>query len=168
VDEQRLTTLANRVVSKFRGRFPASVTERDAFNDAVVLLLELEKQVEARKPVPVSEDAWLFTRAHGDLKDRYARQYALDSRVRPHSTAAPDSILVVDQGEPDPDVIMDVREAVEKLSEPARTVMKHTLAGKTQVEIAALMGISQSYVSRFTRIARDELQTLLRDYSATG
>jgi len=55
-----------------------------------------------------------------------------------------------------------VREAFAKLPKRQLTIIQHLMAGRNQAEIGAELGISQSYVSRIVRQARNKLERELR------
>ncbi len=167
MDEKDLLTLAGRVRSKFRGRFPIGVTAADAFNDAVVLLLELLPQADERRPPDTPLEAWLVTRAHGDLRDRYARLWRGDAAVRAVTPVNPNLGPLCGDGQETADAVVDLRSALDRLQGVERRVMQLHLDGQTQDQIAVILGRTQPYVSQIMQRAKRRLRVLLASYEDT-
>lgn len=161
MEAQTLNTLAQRVRAKFGGRYPKGTSASDCLQDAIVLLLELERQKD-RVPPGVNPEAWLVTRAHGDLRDRYARQWKASGKV--NVVAEVDGGITDDYRAPDQDLLLDVRNAVDHLEGLQKQCMLLTLQGKTQEQIAAIIGHTQPSVSQIMTRAKQRLKELLPGY----
>ena len=165
MDYDLLMLLAQRARAKFRGRYPNGVVASDCLQDCVVMILELEQQLTTRLPAGVSRDAWLVTRCHGDLKDRYARQWKRDTDIRVIGPVNPAS--AADPGpsaEEDFDRKEDIAEAFKGLKPIEQTVMRLTLEGLTQSEIAKKIGHTQPSVSQIIARAKKKLVEKLEAY----
>ena len=155
-----LRLLAIKVAAKFTGRFPPGVTYEDAVQDAVVLILELEPQHAERAP-HVAQDAWLVTRAHGDLRHRYRKGWERQvAQLDADSTPDP----ITDGRVEDLGLSLDVEAAINALPEQERRVTLLTMQGLKQSQVATLLGVTQPVVSKLYRRARATLAQLLGDY----
>ncbi len=164
MDEKTLLLLASRVRSKFRGRYPGGVTASDCYNDAIVLLLQLEPALPDRKPATVDPCAWLVTRAHGDLRDRYSRLWRGDNAVHVVCPIDPGVGPTVGPTQESSDAGIDTRAAIDRLRGVERRVMRLHLDGETQEQIAVTIGRTQPYVSQIMQKAKKKLGLLLAAY----
>lgn len=165
MDDKTLLLLANRSRAKFRGRYPSGITAADCFNDAVVLLLELEKEANTRKPPDVNLDAWLVTRCHGDLRDRYARLWKRENQIRIVGSVDGESASWRTPGPVESiERAIDIHAAIDKLKPLERKVTLLSLQGLTQDDIAKIIGHTQPSVSQILARARAALAPLLASY----
>lgn len=107
--------------------------------------------------------------------EEYKISYALDSLKEPMSIFEPiyndggDTIYLLDQladkkeKNKDRDMIISMNRAIQKLRERERNIlMERFIVGKTQMEIADRLGISQAQVSRIEKCAMDNLRKLIK------
>lgn len=107
--------------------------------------------------------------------DEYKISYALDSLKEPMSIFEPiyndggDTIYLLDQladkkeKNRDQDMIISMNRAIQKLKERERNIlMERFIIGKTQMEIAESLGISQAQVSRIEKSAMHNVRKLMK------
>lgn len=107
--------------------------------------------------------------------DEYKISYALDSLKEPMSIFEPiyndggDTIYLLDQladkkeKNRDQDMIISMNRAIKKLKERERNIlMERFIIGKTQMEIAESLGISQAQVSRIEKSAMHNVRKLMK------
>ncbi|MCI8575550.1 MAG: SigB/SigF/SigG family RNA polymerase sigma factor [Bacilli bacterium] len=107
--------------------------------------------------------------------EEYKISYALDSLKEPVSIFEPiyndggDTIYLLDQladkkeKSRDQDMIISMNKAIEKLRERERNILKERfIIGKTQMEIADRLGISQAQVSRIEKSAITNVRKLIK------
>ncbi len=105
----------------------------------------------------------------------YQIEFALDSLKEPMSIFEPiyndggDTIYLLDQiadkkdKEKDKDMLISLRKALLKLKERERKVLiERFIIGKTQMEIASSLGISQAQVSRIEKNAMETARRLIK------
>lgn len=105
----------------------------------------------------------------------YQINYALDSLKEPMSIFEPiyndggDTIYLLDQiadkkeSNQDKDMLISLRRAINKIKERERNVLvSRFIIGKTQMEIAASLGISQAQVSRIEKNAISNIKRLIK------
>lgn len=152
--------LANRAAQKFGGRFPPGITHQDAVQDALVVILRVKDDWNARIHL-CERDAFLVMRAWGDLKDQYGRGWR-EEYVRRDS--APTPIPSSAESAESADIQMDVRAALAVLTDREREVMEMHLDEKSQDEIGKALRITQSAVSQIMTRARSKMQEFLGAY----
>lgn len=107
--------------------------------------------------------------------EEYQISYALDSLKEPMSIFEPiyndggDTIYLLDQladkkeKNKDKDMIISMNRAMNKLKERERNIlMERFMVGKTQMEIAESLGISQAQVSRLEKSAMNHVRKLIK------
>ena len=107
--------------------------------------------------------------------DEYRISYALDSLKEPMSIFEPiyndggDTIYLLDQladkkeKNKDHDMLISMKKAMNKLKERERNIlMERFMVGKTQMEIATRLGISQAQVSRLEKSAMNHIRRLIK------
>ncbi len=107
--------------------------------------------------------------------DEYEISYALDSLKDPMSIFEPiyndggDTIYLSDQladmkeKNRDQDMIISLRRALQKIKKREKDILlSRFIVGKTQIEIADTMGISQAQVSRIEKNAMEHVRKLIR------
>lgn len=107
--------------------------------------------------------------------DEYQISYALDALKEPMSIFEPiyndggDTIYLVDQladkkeKNQDKDMLISMKRAFHKLKERERNIlMDRFMVGKTQMEIAEKLGISQAQVSRLEKSAMNHVKRLMK------
>lgn len=107
--------------------------------------------------------------------DEYQINFALDSLKEPMSIFEPiyndggDTIYLLDQiadqkeASQDKDMIISLRRAIKKIKERERKILiERFIIGKTQMEIAESLGISQAQVSRIEKNAIHSLKLLIK------
>ncbi len=107
--------------------------------------------------------------------DEYQINYALDSLKEPMSIFEPiyndggDTIYLLDQIadkkqlNKDTDMLISLRRAISKIKERERNVLiSRFIIGKTQMEIAESLGISQAQVSRIEKNAISNVKRLIK------
>ena len=107
--------------------------------------------------------------------DEYKISYALDSLKEPMSIFEPiyndggDTIYLLDQladkkeKNKDRDMMISVNKAIQKLRDRERNIlMERFIIGKTQMEIADRLGISQAQVSRIEKSAINNVRKLIK------
>lgn len=105
----------------------------------------------------------------------YQIAYALDSLREPMSIFEPiyndggDTIYLLDQladkkeKNKDKDMLISMKRALDKLKERERNIlMERFIVGKTQMEIAENLGISQAQVSRLEKSAMNNVKRLIK------
>ena len=134
-----------------------------------VLKLKEEKMKESGKEATLEEIAKELNVEEGDIVN------ALDSMKTPVSIFEPiysdggDTIYLYDQiedkklVEKDMDINMAVKQAIEELTEREQFIIdQRFIIGKTQVEIAEELGISQAQISRLEKGAINSLKKVLK------
>lgn len=107
--------------------------------------------------------------------EEYKISYALDSLREPMSIFEPiyndggDTIYLLDQladkkeKNKDQDMLISMKRALNKLKERERNIlMERFIIGKTQMEIAERLGISQAQVSRLEKSAMNSVRRLIK------
>ena len=107
--------------------------------------------------------------------EEYQISYALDSLKEPVSIFEPiyndggDTIYLLDQladkkdKNKDKDMLISMNKAIHKLKERERNIlMERFIVGKTQMEIAQRLGISQAQVSRLEKSAMNNVRRLIK------
>ncbi len=107
--------------------------------------------------------------------DEYQITFALDSLKEPMSIFEPiyndggDTIYLLDQiadkkeSNQDKDMLISLRKAMQKIKERERNVLiERFIIGKTQMEIADALGISQAQVSRIEKNAIQNVKRLIK------
>lgn len=107
--------------------------------------------------------------------DEYQIPFALDSLKEPMSIFEPiyddggDTIYLLDQiadkkeSNQDKDMLISLRRAIQKIKERERNIlMERFIVGKTQMEIAESLGISQAQVSRIEKNAIEHVKRLIK------
>lgn len=107
--------------------------------------------------------------------EEYQISYALDSLREPVSIFEPiyndggDTIYLLDQladkkeKNKDKDMLISMNKAIHKLKERERNIlMERFIIGKTQMEIAEKLGISQAQVSRLEKSAMNSVRRLIK------
>ncbi len=107
--------------------------------------------------------------------DEYEISYALDSLKDPMSISAPifndggDTIYLADQiadlkdVNTDKDMYISLRKALQKIKDREKEILiSRFIVGKTQMEIASTMGISQAQVSRIEKSAIENVRKLIK------
>ena len=107
--------------------------------------------------------------------EEYKISYALDSLKEPMSIFEPiyndggDTIYLLDQladkkeKNKDRDMMISVNKAIQKLRDRERNIlMERFIIGKTQMEIADRLGISQAQVSRIEKSAINNVRKLIK------
>ncbi len=107
--------------------------------------------------------------------EEYQIAYALDSLKEPMSIFEPiyndggDTIYLLDQladrkeKEKDQDMLIAMKKAIQKLKERERNILlQRFLIGKTQMEIAESLNISQAQVSRIEKSAMQNVRRLIK------
>lgn len=107
--------------------------------------------------------------------EEYQIAYAVDSLKDPMSIFEPiyndggDTIYLQDQiadkkdSEVDKDMLISLRKALNKIKERERSILiNRFIIGKTQMEIAAALNISQAQVSRIEKSAIDNVKRLIK------
>lgn len=107
--------------------------------------------------------------------DEYLISYALDAMKDPSSIFEPiyndgtDTIYLFDQiadikdKNSDKDMIISLRKALQKINEREKNILlERFIVGKTQMEIASNLGISQAQVSRLEKSAVSSVRKLIK------
>ena len=107
--------------------------------------------------------------------DEYLISYALDAMKDPSSIFEPiyndgtDTIYLFDQiadikdKNSDKDMIISLRKALQKINEREKNILlERFIVGKTQMEIASNLGISQAQVSRLEKSAISSVRKLIK------
>lgn len=107
--------------------------------------------------------------------EEYQIPFALDSLKEPMSIFEPiyddggDTIYLLDQiadkkeSNQDKDMLISLRRAIQKIKERERNIlMERFIVGKTQMEIAESLGISQAQVSRIEKNAIEHVKRLIK------
>jgi RNA polymerase sporulation-specific sigma factor len=107
--------------------------------------------------------------------EEYQIPFALDSLKEPMSIFEPiyndggDTIYLLDQiadkkeSNQDKDMLISLRRALKKIKERERNILiERFIIGKTQMEIAESLGISQAQVSRIEKSAIDNVRRLIK------
>ncbi len=107
--------------------------------------------------------------------EEYQISYALDSLREPMSIFEPiyndggDTIYLLDQladkkeKNKDKDMLISMNKAIHKLKDRERNIlMERFIVGKTQMEIAQSLGISQAQVSRLEKSAMNHVRRLIK------
>lgn len=107
--------------------------------------------------------------------DEYQIPFALDSLKEPMSIFEPiyddggDTIYLLDQiadkkeSNQDKDMLISLRKAIQKIKERERNILlERFIVGKTQMEIAESLGISQAQVSRIEKNAIEHVKRLIK------
>jgi RNA polymerase sporulation-specific sigma factor len=107
--------------------------------------------------------------------EEYQIPFALDSLKEPMSIFEPiyndggDTIYLLDQiadkkeSNQDKDMLISLRRALKKIKERERNILiERFIIGKTQMEIAESLGISQAQVSRIEKTAIDNVRRLIK------
>lgn len=113
--------------------------------------------------------------AHELNIDEYQITFALDSLKEPMSIFEPiyndggDTIYLLDQiadkkeSSQDRDMLISLRRAINKIKERERNILiERFIVGKTQMEIAESLGISQAQVSRIEKNAINNVKRLIK------
>lgn len=180
MDFAALDAIAQKAVRKLNGRIPLGTSREDAYQDAVVSTL---RWADVEPPAGVPREAFLVMKTWGDLKDKYAREYARNSAVEAergaqcnrqgrwkHTESPEDPYLQLNPRKPEPtatpdaDTVIDVQTAITRLGEPGATVIRMEMEGRSHTEIGAAFGYSRSWASRTLARAREQLKTLLESY----
>ncbi len=111
---------------------------------------------------------------HLDIEE-YQINFALDSLKEPMSIFEPiyndggDTIYLLDQiadkkeSNQDKDMLISLRKAINKIKERERNILiERFIIGKTQMEIAESLGISQAQVSRIEKNAINNVKRLIK------
>lgn len=107
--------------------------------------------------------------------DEYQVSYAMDAMKDPQSIFEPiyndggDTIYLFDQladvkdKNSDKDMLISLRKALLKIKERERNILiERFIVGKTQMEIALRLGISQAQVSRIEKSAIENVRKLIK------
>lgn len=148
--------MASRLVSRFHCPFD------DALQDVRLSLLEHGRLYSGLACPPCDENRWLYNKVWQQLRHRYtrARRKAQDAREGPLLSDVPNP------SPPDQDAVLDVRDALKRLSEEHRSILTACgLEGRTLSEFAQSRGVSASSVSAQWSDACAALRSLLPEYS---
>lgn len=179
MDSKYLETLANRVIRKLRNGLPLGVDREDAFQDAC---LEILRWADKDPPEGVDKEAFLVMKGWGTLTDKYTRMRQNDPQAhwtkqrrltpwdRTKSEGSGEDAVALNPKTQAPstpetaDTTFDVRSAIDRLTEPGRSMVLLELDGLNYTEIGAKLGYHRSWVSRVLTAAKAQLAELLEDY----
>ena len=142
---------AASVYAKWRGSLSRrGMTVEDAVQEAKLALLELIPRLDDPQYGPEQRTAYVAKSIRGHLSNWAAKQ----DRDGDHRD-------LPDPHEPDPDELLDLREALAKLDETTQAIVLARHGGASYRDLAERHGLSESAVRRIVKAAEATLKRLM-------